>query len=183
MNFKSYSFYILFSIIFILNSCSKDTHTHSDHDAISRVIIKLKSATDSAEFSYTDLDGDGGNPPTISSTPLKQSRIYQASITLYSGSSSPLKETTSEIQDESKDHQFFFSSTVPGLTTAYADKDPDNLPIGLLSTWTTTSSGSGKMKITLRHMPNKSAAGVSSGSIQNAGGETDIEVEFDVQIQ
>ena len=35
----------------------------------------------------------------------------------------------------------------------------------------------------LRHEPDKSAAGVSSGDITNAGGETDIEVSFNVIIE
>ena len=43
--------------------------------------------------------------------------------------------------------------------------------------------GSGTITVTLRHEPNKDAAGVSSGDIANAGGETDIEVTFNVEIQ
>jgi hypothetical protein len=39
------------------------------------------------------------------------------------------------------------------------------------------------LKITLRHEPNKKASGVVGGSITNAGGETDIEVSFDVEVK
>ncbi|HBK71516.1 MAG TPA: type 1 periplasmic binding fold superfamily protein, partial [Flavobacteriaceae bacterium] len=35
----------------------------------------------------------------------------------------------------------------------------------------------------LRHEPNKSASGVSDGDITNAGGETDIEVIFNITVQ
>jgi len=37
--------------------------------------------------------------------------------------------------------------------------------------------------ITLRHEPAKDATGVSDGDITNAGGETDISVNFPVEIQ
>ena len=37
--------------------------------------------------------------------------------------------------------------------------------------------------ITLRHEPAKTATGVSGGDITNAGGETDIEVVFDVTVE
>jgi len=37
--------------------------------------------------------------------------------------------------------------------------------------------------VTLRHQPDKGAIGVSDGDITNAGGETDIEVLFDVIIE
>jgi hypothetical protein len=37
--------------------------------------------------------------------------------------------------------------------------------------------------VTLRHEPDKGAAGVSGGDITNAGGDTDIEVTFPVVIE
>jgi hypothetical protein len=39
------------------------------------------------------------------------------------------------------------------------------------------------IRVTLIHEPMKSAAGVSSGDITNAGGETDIEVGLPVVVQ
>ena len=37
--------------------------------------------------------------------------------------------------------------------------------------------------MTLRHEPAKDASGVAAGDITNAGGETDIEVTFDVTVE
>jgi hypothetical protein len=48
---------------------------------------------------------------------------------------------------------------------------------------TTENAGTGKLKIVLRHKPDKNASGVANGNIANAGGETDIEVEYNVVIQ
>ena len=63
------------------------------------------------------------------------------------------------------------------------ENDTNGNPIGLdysFATW--NAGGSGNLKITLRHQPDKNAAGVSSGDIANANGETDIEVEFPVRL-
>jgi hypothetical protein len=67
--------------------------------------------------------------------------------------------------------------------TVYADADGDGNPIGLRNRATTPAAGSGTITAILRHMPNKSAAGVASGDITNAGGDTDIEVDLNFTIQ
>jgi hypothetical protein len=56
-------------------------------------------------------------------------------------------------------------------------------PIGLdfsFATW--TAGGAGTLRITLRHLPNKSATGVASGDITNADGETDNRSRFSGKI-
>ena len=94
----------------------------------------------------------------------------------------PAEDITAEIDAEGVDHQFFFESTVSGLSVEYMDMDANGKPIGLATTITTIDSGSGTLNIVLRHEPNKDATGVLNGDITNAGGETDIEVTFDVTV-
>jgi len=60
--------------------------------------------------------------------------------------------------------------------------DNNGNPIGISTRLSTGAVSNGKLKITLRHEPNKSAQGVKDGLITNAGGETDIEVEFPVNV-
>ena len=62
---------------------------------------------------------------------------------------------------------------------SYADTDANGAPIGLETTMTTGDAATGKLQVTLRHEPDKGATGVAQGDITNAGGETDIQVEFD----
>jgi len=62
--------------------------------------------------------------------------------------------------------------------------DADGNPIGLDFIVTTdATTGTEAFTITLRHEPSKDAAGVSAGDITNAGGETDVEVTFNVTVQ
>ena len=96
---------------------------------------------------------------------------------------SPAEDITEEVKEEAEEHQFFFQTSINGLSVVYNDKDADDNPIGLSSTVTTSEAGSGNLTIILRHEPSKNASGVSAGDITNAGGETDIEVTFDVNVQ
>ena len=134
-------------------------------------------------LSFRDLDGEGGNPPVYSSAALRQNAGYAGRIILLNESVSPADTISREVLDEGTAHQFFFSSSIPSLNIEYADRDASGRPIGLRSIVSTGLAGAGKLTITLRHQPNKGASGVAEGNIQNAGGETDIEVNFDVAVE
>ncbi len=134
-------------------------------------------------LSFRDLDGDGANAPVITGGTLAANTVYDGSLDLLNETECPAERVTAEIEEEDDEHQFFFSSTGGlNVTVAYADTDGTN-PVGLKTTVTTGAASQGTMRVTLRHEPNKSAAGVSAGNIANAGGETDIEVEFNVTVQ
>jgi hypothetical protein len=95
----------------------------------------------------------------------------------------PIDTITNEIIAEADEHQFFFQSNVTGLSISYLDQDINSNPIGLKSSLTTDQIGNGSLTIILRHQPDKSATGVTSGDITNAGGETDIEVTFPINVE
>ena len=50
-------------------------------------------------------------------------------------------------------------------------------------TATTGDASSGDVTVILRHEPDKEADGVSDGDVTNAGGETDVEVTFDADVE
>lgn len=138
---------------------------------------------DTVTLSFQDLDGDGGNAPTITSGVLTQNTTYNCSIKLLNEMESPAKDITEEVKEEDEEHQFFFASTLSGVSIEYADQDADGNPLGLSSIIKTEGAESGNITVTLRHEPDKKATGVSGGDITNAGGETDIEVSFDILIK
>ena len=59
-----------------------------------------------------DLDGDGANPPIVSTDTLAANTSYDGMIELLNESTSPAEDVTSEVQAEGEDHQFFFSTTL-----------------------------------------------------------------------
>ena len=138
-------------------------------------------------LSFRDLDGDGGNEPIISDGTLASGMSYIGSMELLNDLEDPAEDITLVVAAEELEHQFFYETSFPtelsDVNIAYNDLDEEFNPIGLSTVLTTGEMGSGTITVTLRHEPNKDAAGVSSGDIANAGGETDIEVTFNVEIQ
>jgi hypothetical protein len=139
-------------------------------------------ATDK-ELRFTDADGDGGGAPVFDLDTLQAASNYNVSILLLNATANPVDTISNEVLAEGVDHQFFFQPTGANITFAYADTDANGAPIGLQTTMATGAASVGTLKVILRHEPNKSGAGVSAGDITNAGGETDIEVEFPLVIQ
>ncbi|WP_338766460.1 hypothetical protein WAF17_03815 [Bernardetia sp. ABR2-2B] len=185
---STFSFLILFfSSLVLFSSCTddEDPEIPNEEELITTLTYTLvpEGGGSNVVLSFQDLDGDGGTAPVISGGTLMANTVYNGSIDLLNEAETPAESITAEIEEEDDEHQFFFATT-GGLnaTVAYADTDGTN-PVGLKTTVTTTDASQGKLRVTLRHEPAKDAAGVSDGDITNAGGETDIEVEFDVTIE
>ena len=110
---------------------------------------------------------------------------------------------TAEIANANDEHQFFFTgSAVSGPATGenteaivehgYADSDSMGFPVGLENTISTIALGEGQFILTLRHLPPENdkavktadlAAEVASGGFGSIGGDTDIQIEFDMMIE
>jgi hypothetical protein len=184
---KAYLFTILILWISMI-SCHKTVEPQNEEELITSLIFVLTpiSGGESVTYSFVDKDGIGGNPPVITTTGiLKKNGTYAGNITLKNESKNPVVDINPEISDEALDHQFFFiveQSLADKLIIEYNDSDSKGNPVGLKTTLTTKATGVGKLSIILRHKPNKDGLNVKNGNIANAGGETDIEVSFDISI-
>lgn len=130
------------------------------------------------EAQFVDLDGPGGNDPTIFDTiHLQAQTTYVAHITLLNESANPVEDITEEVEEEGVDHLFCFAMS-GGLnaTVNLTDTDNNGLPIGLTSEWSIGAASEGTATIRLRHQP-----GVKDGTCDP--GETDIELDFHTIIQ
>lgn len=131
-----------------------------------------------------DPDGDGPLAPVVTGGTFLANTTYNGSIELLDESDpTDVEDITEEVEEEDDEHQFFFSATGNVGTITYSDADGDGNPVGLSFQFVTGSATTGTLTVTLRHEPNKDAAGVSNGDITNAGGETDIEATFNVTVQ
>ncbi len=176
----------LFILSIGFTSCKKkDPVIPNEQEVITTLKYTLtpNGGGDAVVLSFKDLDGDGGNAPIITGGTLEANKTYTGALVLLNEQESPADNITAEIQEENDMHQFFFQTNIAGLTVVYNDQDANGHPVGLKSTLTTTGAGNGTLKVTLRHEPNKSASGVPEGDITNAGGETDIEVTFNITVQ
>ena len=182
MNTKFFYFFSFAMLsIFSLISCQKEGE--NEEELITTVSYRLTpvSGGNAVTLIFKDADGPGGQAPVLTSSPLKANTVYNGVLTILNESVSPAEDITTEIREEAEEHQFFFQSSL--VKVEYSDQDKNNNPVGLNSKLTTTGAGTGKLKITLRHEPLKTASGVKDGNITNAGGETDVEVEFDITVQ
>lgn len=188
---KHLSYLLIASLIFV--SCSDDDDNNNIPDPVNEEeVITTVTATLTPAGGGTvvtlqsqDLDGDGPDAPVITiSGNLAANTTYSGSLDLLNETESPAESVTEEIEEEALEHQFFFDVSNDLFSVAYDDMDADGNPIGLDFIVTTdATTGTEAFTITLRHEPSKDAAGVSAGDITNAGGETDVEVTFNVTVQ
>jgi hypothetical protein len=183
---KKTSIILLAAITILFAACDKDDPIiPNEEELITTLNYSLTPTGGGAAIvlSYKDLDGDGGDAPIITGGTLSANQTYTGALDLLNEIESPAESITAEIEEEDEDHQFFFQSTASEVSIVYNDQDADGNPVGLSTTLTTGAAMTGFITITLRHEPSKTASGVSTGDLTNAGGETDIEVTFPIDVQ
>ncbi len=149
--------------------------------------------------SFDDPDGPGGAAPVIDPISLPAAS-YTLGVRFLNGLETPPEDITLEVADEANQHQVFFTGTAVNgpasdragapLTHAYADRDVNDLPVGLQNTITATT-GTGQLTVTLRHLPPVNGTAVKTaelaGTVKTSGlaaigGESDAMVSFDVTV-
>ncbi|MFV9551531.1 type 1 periplasmic binding fold superfamily protein [Algibacter sp. PT7-4] len=174
----------LISSLTILSCSSDDDHNDHDHDhdeeLITTVKYKLTNGNNVVTLTFQDLDGEGGADGTYDvSGKLAANTTYTGSIELLNETENPAEDITEEVEHEGDEHEFFYSSSISGITITKDDTDDDNNPIGIETTLTTGDAGTGTLSIILKHEPTKPNDGTSAG----AGGSTDVEVTFAIEVE
>lgn len=181
-----YLFILPLSAGLLFTSCDNDDPIiPNEEEVITTLIWTLVSPDgDEAVFTFRDIDGDGGVAPVVTAEALKANTIYVGSIRFVNELEEPSEEITAEVAEEADEHQVFYASSDASVTISTVDVDADGNPLGLATRVSTTGAlAGGSVTITLLHEPSKDAAGVSDGQIANAGGETDIEVTFPLDVE
>ena len=182
---KKYLPILLVSLLF--TSCKKDeVEPTDDNELITRVELKFTDITAKSTLTYTFQDKDGDPktaPEKFDKIVLNKGVTYSVSIGVYDDTKSPVMDITQEINEEADVHLFVYKTTPASLlTTTILDKDKNGLPIGLSSSILTQSTaGTGKLNLLLKHQPELNGMKVKTG--QEAGGSTDIDLLFDVEVK
>ena len=178
---------LFFTATLVLASCSSDDDGNeriNEEEVITTLNVALTGGSTPITLTFRQLD-ESVAPTIIVSGDLDSNTTYTGTITVLNELENPADNITLEIEEEDDEHQFFYQVgsglNISNLT--YLDFDGDGNPLGLRFSFDTGEASSGNFTITLRHEPNKDASGVSDGQIANAGGETDIEVSFPLEIQ
>lgn len=163
----------------ILSACKKDNNdvknpsNTNEEELITTLkfsFIDTDSPYNQTVFQYRDVDGLGGNVPSIDTIKLDTGKTYFVSLLLLDESKNPIDTISNEILEESKDHLFIYEipSNIAITINDYDNNNPP-LPLGLRTSWAVLNSGSGNFKLTLKHQP-----GIKNGDPTR--GETDVEV-------
>lgn len=168
-----------------ITSCSDDDNGPvNEEEVITTVTTTLTNGLSTITLTSRDLDGDGPNAPVVTaSSNLAANTVYNGEVSFLNETVTPAENITVEVEEEGEDHQVFYQAPSAIGTFGYTDFDLNGKPVGLTFTLTTGNAGAGNVTVTLRHLPNKSAAGVATGDITNAGGATDALVTYPVVIQ
>lgn len=176
--------------MFTATSCSDDDPEpiEEEQELITTLKITLvpEGKTQTVVGTYSDPDGDGGNPATANTLRLEANTTYNATITLLDESKTPVADLTSEVETEGDEHELFYQ-TLENLVLSITKTDRDNSqrPIGLEAQIVTTSTSTGKLRITLKHQPDLKV-GANEPNREQTGltkGETDVQAEFPVIIE
>ena len=176
--------------LLILASCSSDDDgtppVINEEEVITTLTVTLTPNGGGADIVLTsrDLDGDGPNAPVITGGTLAVNTMYTGVVQALNELEDPAEDITEEVAEEDDEHQFFYQAiSGANITVTYNDNDDDGNPVGINFTLATGDASNGTLRVTLRHLLDKNAAGVSEGDITNAGGDTDVEVDYPITIQ
>jgi hypothetical protein len=183
---KSINTIKLLAILFIssltFTACSDNEEDDHDHEEelITTVTYTLTNGNDTVTLKFKDIDGEGGADGTYTvSGALSANTTYTGSIELLNETESPAEDITEEVEEEGDEHEFFYSSTISDLTVSKTDVDSNGNSIGIATSLATLDAGTGTLTVILKHEPTKPNDGTANG----AGGSTDVEVTFSIEVE
>lgn len=190
-----------------------DVHDHDhdhNHGLITSVVLNFTD-DDGEVWSFTWSDPEDDGSPVIDDIILPDGaddgdhaeRGYTLDVEVWNDLEDPAEDVTGDIEEAADEHQLFFTGSgvegpATGTNTAaliahdYADSDAGGLPLGIVNTITTRSLGAGELNVTLRHMPPENdqavkvaglAEAVASGGFGAIGGDNDVEVTFNIEVE
>lgn len=165
-------------------SCKKtEIQEDNDEELITTMILKFTPSTGGATTSFTfdDPDGPGGIAPSLDSIRLDANKIYNVEVQLLNKTASPVDDITLEVKNESEAHRFYFLPSA-NVTIGNLDRDINGVSLGIKSTWTTTTTGTGSIIVILRHYANNPPNKLEADNASDQKSDTDIQVIFPVKI-
>lgn len=187
MKMKRLNTVLLMAMATLFVQCDKASDVEPDEENELITTIQLKftenGTSTTSTFTFRDVDGDGGNPPTtFDKITLKPNTSYALAVKVLDESKSPALDITEEIEEEADEHLFVFTPNPASLLIyTYADKDDKNFPLGLSGIVRTNAAGAGTLKVQLRHQPPVNGKAVKDGT--PGPGSDDVNLDFNVEVK
>jgi hypothetical protein len=184
--------------LYLLSGCeAEDPQKEDTPELVTRAVLTFTPDTGEAiVVTATDPDAEGQKSITMDKPiELGAGITYHLSIALVNELADPADpeyDITSEVEEQSSEHMFFFEWTI-GLFSdpagngnvdsradeiKYDDRDANEMPIGLQTSWTAGAPSSGLFRVVLKHQP-----GLKTATSDSSLGETDLDVAFEISIR
>lgn len=195
-------FILLVPMGLLMASCEKDDPVPEvDQEVITDVTLTFTEVDEADQpvegtaivAVASDVQGIGlGNSLEIDViSSLGAGKKYQLDISLFNSIAG--EDVTEEVAEDDTEHQFYFlGSAFVGdgafLAYDYGDADSNGKPLGLKGFVTvdeSTTANSGTFRLVLRHDLDKDYTGADNphfGNFEQAGGESDLDVDFQVTL-
>jgi hypothetical protein len=163
----------------MLNSCKHDTSTTTNETITTMKVVTQNLATNAIDtFEYVNFNETKPNPPSqVDTIRLQAKNSYSIQIILLNEIPNIVQEMTDTIMSRADYHLMVYNiDPAPLFTAKILDKDSKGLPVGLMSTWITTDSTNGWLRMILRHQP-----GHKNGT--ETPGNNDFEADFPVVVR
>lgn len=201
--FMNYRLFTLSIAGFTIMSCSNNDNAvppeENEVEVITDVTLVFTNnadETDVVRASAQDPDGEGIQElQVLDEIDLGVDKTYTLTFEIFNNlEATPGENIGEEILNEDNDHQFFFEFTLDAfdsptgngnIDTAsdplnYNDRDENENPVGLSTTWTTPATGTtgGIFTVRLKHQP-----GIKTSTTGASNGDTDFDLDFVLNIQ
>lgn len=199
-NVKKYGMYFLMFGVILFASCGDDDAPEEENEVevftdVTLIFTNTANASDVVRARAQDPDGIGVQElQVLDGITLTAGATYTLTFEVLNAlDPSDPEDITAEILEEDNEHQFFFSFTNNVFTDPagdgnfdnasdainYNDKDENDNPVGLNTSWTAGSATTGaSFTARLQHQPDvkTSTSGVTDG-------DTDFDLTFVLNIQ
>ena len=181
---------------FAFSSCDDDDDppVENPEEVITDVTLTFTPDGGGTAIVGTASDPDGEGPDDLEvdgDITLNANTDYTLSIELRNEIED--EDVTEEIEREDDEHMFFFSFSDDLFDSPegdgnfdsreddlnYNDKDENDYPIGLSTSWTTAEPGSGTFRVVLKHQPDNLKTATSGSD----AGASEVDVTWDLSIQ
>lgn len=176
--------FLLFAVF--ISACRKNRGESNDEELLTTLTLTFIPVTGGAPlvFEYDDPDGPGGIDPSQDEIILTANQSYEVSVQLTNKTTNPDTDVTSEIIEESDAHRFYYEpSAASNITVTDLDMDINGVPLGITSTWHTTSAATGIIRITLRHYAGNPPGKLLSDPVNSSKSVSDVEIEFETRVE
>jgi|GEM_PF-3349359 hypothetical protein len=170
---------LVFGSVALLNSCKNEaTPTTNEYITTLKVVAQNLTTNVTDTFEYVNFNETRPNPPSYVDTIRLQAKAsYAIQVILLNEAHNPVQDMTDTIIARADNHLMVYNiDPTPLFSLQIQDKDSKGLPLGLMSTWATTDTTNGWLRMILRQQP-----GNKNGT--ETPGITDFEADFPVTVR